>query len=384
MQHYRITARLLSPLMIQENRQSNLSQSVNFIPGSSLRGSLAAKSIRLGGSPDDGEFRDLFLDNPISFPNLLPSDDTKAATQILPVTSFSCKRNPGFRKTGAHGVIDFLALKLSEKISKDNKHECHCPICGSELKKFIGFWNENLDSPNKFQPTMLYKRHTGIDRQTGTVAPTIFFTHQSIANFQKDSATGDYLPQLFIGEVYLNHQQLNHLKPLLEGSVFLGADRTRGMGEIELTLEPLPTKLDVGDIDDWNAEFKDKVSIISNVNLPDGIYFSLTLKSDAILVDQFLRPSLSLQLTFPGIETELKMVTSHTIRGWQASWGLPKPDDVAIKMGSVFLYRYTGDAFDELKDFLNELSYIGVGLRREEGFGRVTFCDSLHIVKEVI
>jgi len=78
------------------------------------------------------------------------------------------------------------------------------------------------------------------------------------------------------------------------------------------------------------------------------------------------------------------MVTSHTIRGWQASWGLPKPDDVAIKMGSVFLYRYTGDAFDELKDFLNELSYIGVGLRREEGFGRVTFCDSLHIVKEVI
>lgn len=48
MKHFRLTARLLAPLAIQQDRQSNTSASLDYLPGSSLRGALAAPG-RPGG-----------------------------------------------------------------------------------------------------------------------------------------------------------------------------------------------------------------------------------------------------------------------------------------------------------------------------------------------
>ncbi len=80
----------------------------------------------------------------------------------------------------------------------------------------------------------------------------------------------------------------------------------------------------------------------------------------------------------------MKVTQPRTVRGWNAAWGCAKPDDLAVAMGSVYLYKYTGEDAAKLKNFLQELQLRGVGLRREEGFGKIAICEPLHLNKEVI
>ena len=398
MNYYRITARLEAPLVIQTSRQSNTSQTMPYLPGGTLRGALAAKYIYSGGCPDDSDFQHLFLKDPVSFPNLLPSDKSgKIIPQVLPLTSVSCKREPGF-STGRsndsnsnrdndntlHGVADFLALKAMAKKDRGIDTNISCPVCGKDMKSFAGFWNGKIEKPEKFTPTINYKRHTGIDRNTGIISPSIFFITQSMANFksilQENTREREYYPQYLTGIIASNEAQLKIIRELISDTVFAGADRTRGYGEIHLLISNKPVEVPNVDIIDWDRQFKKKL----NTDSSNYIYFSIKLESDAILVDRFLRPASDLNLLFKKIEPVLKIARSKTIRGWNTAWGLSKPDDIGLLMGSIFLYKYTGDDRANLIRFLNELTISGIGVRKEEGFGRISICDPLHTIMEVI
>lgn len=387
MKYYLITARLLSPLLVQENRQSNMSRGMRYLPGSSLRGALAARFFRLGGSPEDSDFCSLFLDHPASFPNLLPTDDADILSRTLPLTSISCKRTPGFKEQDHHGVSDILAVTAASRIRQESVSADFwiCPYegCGNDMKPFTGFWNGNTGSSCKFEPTMFFQRHTGIDRDTGAAASSIFFTTQAIADFRKDTTSDIYYPQYLSGDIFLDEKQLQILRSLTTGTLFAGADRARGFGELEVSIveKSPPTFVDLAG---WDRAFKEKLKSIMGVELPTGLYFSIKLESHAILTDIFLRPTSEIELSFPDVESVLKVAKAESIRGWQSSWGLPKPDDVGISMGSVFLFRYTGNDNDNLETLLNELVVTGIGLRREEGFGQISVCDSMHLITEVI
>ena len=391
MKNYRITAKLLSPLMIQENRQSDTCQSILYLPGSTLRGALAAKFFLIRGGPEHKDFRSLFLDNSPRFPNLFPTDEKGSVlSRVLPMTSISCKRNSGFRGKDKHGVRDTLAASAASRIMQASANENFwiCPECGEDMKPFPGFWNGNPGAPCKFEPTTLYHRHTGIDRDTGTVAPSIFFVTQVMADFRKDDKSEEYHEQYLSGDMFISGEQLEILETLIEDSLFAGADRTRGLGEIQLSLEEIPhpeVKLE-----DWNEIFKAKLKSSMGNNMPadalSGIYFSIKLESHAILADKFLRPHSDIEeFSSSDFKLILKMTKAQTVRGWQSAWNLPKPDDLSVAMGSVFLFQYNEDEPEKLENLLNELVISGIGLRREEGFGRISVCDDLHIIdKEVI
>jgi len=184
----------------------------------------------------------------------------------------------------------------------------------------------------------------------------------------------------------MSEAHFTSLKDQIQGTLFIGADRTGGMGELEINLveKPAPTF----DLDIWNNKFKEKLKHylekIDPQNLPlDQIdkshYFSIKMESHAILVDFYLQPTTHLPLPFPDIEIQKQILKEQVVRGWQSAWGLPKPDDIAIQMGSVFLYRYTGNEPEKLTAFLKELSQTGIGLRKEEGFGKIQVCDPFHI-----
>ncbi|MCP4351101.1 MAG: CRISPR-associated RAMP protein Csx10 [Desulfobacterales bacterium] len=392
MKSYRIKAELLAPLVIRQNRQSNASQGVSYLPGSTFRGALAAKYLRMKGGPEDEKFRILFLDHPVCFPNLLPTDKHgNTLSQVLPLTSVSCKRNPGFKGDDMHGVSDILAAKVIERKYPGDYDEALCPKCDNDMKSYTGFWNGDCDNPKKFQPTMFYQRHTGIDRDTGTIAPSIFFITQAMADFHKDQKSGDYLQQFLSGNIFLSNDQYEILNDLIDGHLFVGADRTRGMGELHVEIVDASPDFDIEgwdrDFEGWDRDFKDKLKDIVQDNalaqkLMSGCYFSIKLESDAILTDRFLRPTSEFELPFYNITQVLKVAKSQTIRGWNSAWGLPKPDDLAIVMGSVYLFKYNGNDLDNLKKNLNDLIIKGVGLRREEGFGRISVCDSLHVIKK--
>ncbi|QTA92057.1 type III-D CRISPR-associated RAMP protein Csx10 [Desulfonema magnum] len=390
MKYYRITAKLLSPLLIQNNRQSDTCQSISYLPGSTLRGALAAKFFLIRGGPEDKDFRTLFLDDPPSFPNLLPTDEKGSVlSRVLPMTSISCKRNPGFKEGDKHGVRDTLAPNAASRIMQASANEdfWKCPECGEDMKPFPGFWNGNLSAPCKFEPTILYHRHTGIDRDTGTIAPSIFFVTQEMADFRKDDKSEEYHEQYLSGDMFMNEEQLEILKTLIKDSLFAGADRTRGLGEIQLSFEEIP-RPEVR-LEHWNEKFKAKLKSSMGNNIPEdalsGLYFSIKLESHAILVDKFLRPHSEIEeFSVSDFKLILKMTKAQTIRGWQSAWNLPKPDDLSVAMGSIFLFQYNGDDPEKLRNLLNELAVSGIGLRREEGFGRISVCDELHTITEEV
>jgi CRISPR-associated protein Csx10 len=384
MNFFRLTATLKAPLIIQCDRQSNVPAGLPYIPGSSWRGALAAAYLRQGGSTEDDNFRTLFGEEPISFPFLYPSKQSKTISRVLPLTAHSCKREGGFLGEGHHGVLDTLAVNAGNRLlgRMSDADLWLCPGCGQDIKPFQGFWNADETNPLTYEVCMIFDRHTGIDRVTGTVAQGIFYTSQAVADFQKDSATGDFQPQYFTGGMFLDREQYALLSSTLSShTLFIGADRTRGFGEVDLILEEhFPFEFDLFQ---WNSAFQAKFFNIFGQKLPAGLYFSLKLESPAICVDKFLRPVGDLDLVFPGLETVLTVGKQHIIRGWQSSWGLPKPDDLALSPGSVFLLRYQGEDLDGLKDFMNRIMVSGIGLRRAEGFGKVSFCEPIHL-KEVI
>lgn len=378
---YQFSARLLSPLMVQKNRQSNTSAGLPYLPGTTFRGALAGACLRYGINPDGAGFQDVFLENPVFFPDLLPAQGPGQSAFPLPATACSCKRFPGFKLLNeAHGAGDTLASmaaarQLGHPLKKANI--CHCQ---QDMKPFTGFWNGNPDEPNKTDSTLVYQRHTGIDRHTGTVAPSIFYVTQGIAECRKGK-DGKYYDQYLTGATYLSESQYEFILKQLEQSLFAGADRTRGMGELKITLKQIEEE--TLNISVWSKKFRAKVEKLSGKPLQEGLYFSVGFNSHIILVDQFLRPEAQVILDFPDIEPVLRVVNHHQVRGWQSSWQLPKPEDPALAMGGVCLFRYTGKDTDGLSAFLSRIMKDGIGLRRAEGFGRLRICDSLHI-QEVI
>ncbi len=387
MMFYRITAALLAPMAVQRNRQTNSPQTLPYLPGSSFRGAVAAKYLREGGHPEDDAFSAVFIDDPVIFPNLLPADpEGKIISQVLPLTCCSCKRHPGFKGQDGHGVSDLLAQKLVARYNNTGNEQKSCLDCGNDLKAITGFWNGQINAAVMCQPTMIYQRHTGIDRTTGTVAHKIFFTTQSMADFQKRSAVDGYDRQLLSGGTFINDKQLPLLEKLFQSPLFAGQDRTRGMGELVIAIDS--TAIPLLDVNAWNRKFKAKLASLADGNVNQahlsGCYFSLKLESHAILVDEFLRPTTELELNFPDVETLMKIVQAQRIRGWSDAWGLAKPDDNGIMMGSVYLFHYKGDDRKGLEQFLASLAADGVGLRRAEGFGRILACDPLHVWEEVI
>lgn len=138
MKYYKIAAKLLSPIMIQENRQSNNPKSLSYIPGSTLRGALAMHYLRSIGSSNDEVFNALFVSGSIKYPNLYPSNEQELiVSKILPLTAVSCKNVDGFQRDAdedkiGHGVNDSLVDKLTKRLDQ-NASVPTCKKCNQSL-----------------------------------------------------------------------------------------------------------------------------------------------------------------------------------------------------------------------------------------------------------
>jgi len=102
----------------------------------------------------------------------------------------------------------------------------------------------------------------------------------------------------------------------------------------------------------------------------------LRLEAPAILVDRATRPLLDLpedelsETLDTQVRVERRWLRPTLARGWHAASGLPKPVDHALAAGSTFLLSTaTGTSPDPAA--LSRLAEAGIGLRRAEGFGEV-------------
>lgn len=370
-----IRAELLSPSSISTERQARSPSSLDYISGATLRGAIAKRYLETFGI--DPDFERLFLDEEVIFPNLYPSNKEGNPGYILPLTAMACKRDKG------HGIEDTLYLKgalamsyTEEGILPEDIDASYyrCKICEQDLRPIQGYWNGNVENPQIIKAAKSIRLHTGIDRATGTVAEGILYGIEAL-----NSKDNDGRKTLLSGYAQYPDSLMNKLTRLLSEPLFIGRAKTRGYGEISLTFEeshPYRT-LDASRLKKWDEAFKaycDKLGLT-----PDSFYFAITLQSDAILLDRFLRSTPEIDLGFEGIECIIRIVKMITVRGWNAAHRLPKEDEGAVLKGSTYIFRYQGNHLDALFNRLQILEDKGVGVRRNEGFGRVTISSPFHL-----
>jgi CRISPR-associated protein Csx10 len=413
MARIRLQITALAPLSFSARRgtTSAFTNTLNYLPGTALRGAAAAHYLRNIGEPTDEHFQNLFVNDAILFANLYPQRrDNQGVSQTLPSTARSCKAHRGFLEDSSvddktHGVGDILMRAAAFAMRGDKemlKAVARCPQCSQPTHPFSGFYERAAVAEPVYCQVDVYKRHlphVGINRRTQTAEQGVLYAQEVINEARREKSNEPYRPQCFSGDLIVQQQHVEFVKHTLlaKGAIlWVGESRSRGLGRVQVsvcasTATDDDTKLK-GRIAAFNRQFAEQ-----RRTLAERTYIPLTLQSDAIMQDAFMRPKTHLEAadlaravgpasgqSLLSLRPVYASVGTRLVQSWNVASGYPKPDEVAIRMGSVFLFEAPEAIRDDLARSLLALQEGGVGKRRSEGFGRLSVCDPFHTeVKEL-
>lgn len=361
-----------TPFSVASSRAvSNIQESLDFMGGTLIRGAIAKKWLEKGKA--DNDFKEIFTTDKVSFGNLYIEDSNP-----IPLSAFSCKYYGGFKgDMDNHGVMDkLLPLIRFENGTEIPDEILHChdieneEKCFAPMKKFNGYYlyDSSKDSLKHVKVKKRLINHTGISHISETALKNALFSQEVVES-----------GQTFWGEIRIyDDKYLNKLTDFINNHIiYLGSDKSTGFGKCSISY----SKID----DDPDTKNKTK-SRISEFNGKLGLnngktYFSITLQSDMIITDKYMRYKTFIQeddLGIPELEFIHGIAESRLIQGWNAMAKLPKEDVTAIKKGSVFIFS-VNTLNDDILNKLYDLETKGIGKRTGEGFGRLIICDPFHI-----
>ena len=363
-------------------------EAVQYIRGGLIRGAVAkAWLVDLGNSEPDNDFKQLFINGDAGiFRNCTPG------AKVLPATAAGCKDFPGFlakNDTEKHGIFDTLCEKIvSEKAGWMYQPNCPNPGCGGRVESQGGFYEDVAGSYEKRHLNTRLLTRVAINRQRKVAADELLYHLTSV-----DQLSIDGKEVCLQGTVRVPSALTNKVADTLQKKVKrLGGGSSRGLGKVNLEVKKhISSDTLAQRIDDFNNALRavwETYSKLPNVKIGtfEGTYFSVNLQSDAILTaeDGWQR---SMAITAPmlqemaGCTADVELIRSFAsydyAGGWNAAWRLPKETELSTCMGSVFVFR-TPD-IDAWIPALKHLEKIGVGNRREEGFGQILICDRFHL-----
>ncbi|MBV9688664.1 MAG: hypothetical protein JO202_03030 [Ktedonobacteraceae bacterium] len=423
--YLRVTA--TSSLAIRSDHAEGGVKTTQYIPGATLLGSLAASHRMLRPEQED-EFVKLFLNEQVHFPHLYPAGFNEGSLRTsdlpgsnlpvmpIPKTARTCKRFPGFQlvpgeeaEEERHGVRDSL-LDWAIFSLLDNEQSAIAPLlspfsshdtctyqqgkdsdvrCNQVMDHVGGFYRESNHQRMKAKADTRLQTRTGINREWGVVEESILYNRQV---FDENTC--------FRGDVLLPDELTDTFKNFVEEAtkedvIRVGTGRTRGLGCVQL---------DVRDAQESKAaDFADRLCTFdaamrkqaqeAGVRQLDPFYFAITLQSPTILCDAFLRyqktidlaslPELSGLCASYTFQRVYQSVGIQRITGWNELWGMPRPNDYALEMGSTLLFACKQQPQNnDLIQALRTLEEMGIGRRRSEGFGRISISDPFHLERE--
>ncbi len=302
----------------------NVHRSLDFIPGSSIRGALAGRWLQRRAADD--EFVHLF-DTAVSVGDATPMSQNGQRTMPIPWSLQRCKAGCP-RPT----VVD----RIHDVIDADGGLSL-CPNCSGGFKPMSGY----LTVDGSVGSCPLVPRG-----QTAAAGGT---AEEGMLRYREAIPAGSRFVSAVGGSEESVERFLERCDVQAGLRLRVGESRsTRGALEL-VELRSAPTRL-----------FDEKQEM-----------FAVVMRSRAIVVDLYLRPDvhpypLSLEhfpLTFDGTEDPIRwMAPPAPVAGWNGGQGIPKPVDLALPAGSAFLYELLTPAVARQE---------GVGLRRAEGFGEV-------------
>jgi CRISPR-associated protein Csx10 len=386
----RVLLRTDEPLLIARRAEAgNQFETLENIPGSVLRGALAWRVARRAGQglEDDKSdvyqnFVDTFFRDAARFSPLLPvqvnqGDQYQGFPTIpAPRDLVTCEVHPGYSNKADHGH------GVWSRVWDDDIPE-HCPLCakGDDAKGTMPYQKVKLETisgflplrgpqglTSKFRPKQTVEMHIRIQPRTGRVRTGDLFGYVSLE-------PGQY----FVGEitctdkqVWLALQQMAGLQPLGKANrIRLGKANRRGHGEVSAILEEVPKS-------PWHGPV-----IEERVTNPNRVM--LTLLSDTVVTDSWGRcvcgfdaTWLKEELNLPEnagvtVDEQRSFSAVRPIETFNARLGLPRTRDMALAAGSSVCLSFSGIEPADLRARLAAAEVQGLGLRRDEGFGRVAF-----------
>jgi CRISPR-associated protein Csx10 len=358
------------PLLIANKSESgNMYYTNRCIPGYTFLGALAwkaANSCNLNDKDVYEQFIKLFRSrggavtiSPL-YPALKIVDDIYPSIPS-PQDFLSCKHYPEFEDFG-HGVKGYAT---------DTEEPGKCEVCLKEgietplepMNKYIAVRKSKDEHLEAVEVPVREEMHIAIDPKTGRTKTGALFGYESI-----DS--GAY----FVGTIEIaDWANFAHFIGIdAENPVFelrIGKASTRGHGKVKVWLR--------SDMDSKNLFLGTSLEKrVADFTKP----LTMTFITDAILVDNWGRflnkPDKSVLKDLLGVNVEIlnTYVKTKTVDGFNAYLGLPKWRDVAIIAGSAVGFKLEHPENEEaLLKCIEDLERAGIGLRKEEGFGRIAF-----------
>jgi CRISPR-associated protein Csx10 len=216
----------------------------------------------------------------------------------------------------------------------------------------------------------------------------------------------DNRPTQFRGSLVVPNNALAQVKDALGAITHIGGRQTTGLGAIAIRREngqPEISETIQQRVRALAERFRQQVTLYkalggSGWTIADETIFTVNLLSDTILLEHGWIPTNELSgamledltrrndksgsIVYPGIKARLlrAFTTTSVVGGWNVSWQRPKPTNVAINMGGVFVFQAERTLEQEDYDALQRLQLDGIGERRQEGYGQVRICDEFHLI----
>ena len=389
----RVLLRADEPLLIGKRAESgNQFETLESIPGSMWRGALAWRVARRFGKQMDNHdsneyatFVNLFYQDAIRFSPLLPVQPNESGEQgypsiPTPLDLLTCDLHPGYEQPSqdkGHGTWNTV---WNEAPMPDN-----CPVCEEadealgtqgtkvKLKQVRAFLPLNeFGLTVNFRPKQTSEMHIRIQPRTGRVRTGDLFSYVALQ-------AGQY----FVGEITCSDKtvwdrlcQLAEVEADKINIVHLGKANRRGYGKASWFCWE-------ADKSPWHG-----AAIEQRVTNPSKV--ALTLLSDAIVMDPWGRFMRGFDDSWLQRELELPEGATVTVDkarcfsgvravdSFNATFGLPRARDQAIVAGSTVRLSFCGIEPEELQARLAIIEAEGIGLRCDEGFGRVVFNHSIY------
>jgi len=356
--HYTLTLESPAILTGPSGAPSNV-RTQTFIPGSAIRGAVAARLIEGGRGAESEEFGTLVLSGAVCYLNAYPEI---GGSRALPVpVSWRCIK-------GKRRLVDLGAGSGGEPDAEED-----WPPCVPVGAPFMGP-TVHGDKRHLWRPPTNSRFHQQRDRVKGRP-----WTERSGAQERAHGTifSYEYLEsgQLFRGVIQVM-PEARRLVSLLKDAVcssplLLGRSRRAGYGgQGEIKWEP-----------EWHDEHMHAVyGRCTGEEIGSGAYFRIMLTSPYIgrhpvtgQIDPTALEHEVVRLFNSKVQVKRRCWRFETVSGFNRKWRLDTPQALAVAAGS-FLVLQAGEDPIKLKH-LQQAEHVGLGERRTEGFGRILFME---------
>jgi len=316
----------------------------------------------------------------------------------LPATAVSCKRFSGFcydqdaEEDPHHGVHDtalaetLFALSGGTRLKLlDGLSRCADPSgCREPLDRFDGFYRWRKEAVGRTQASRGLRTRAGISRLTGAVEGGILYSREVL------NAGTAYWGEADVPKAWARKFEEFVGEFSEAGLLRFGNNRTRGFGRarVEANRPDEDGRETVKSLLARMAEFDRRVrqqAKAVGVAADHDLYVTITLTSDAILLDRLLRyrtcidgESLAAVGGIGGAQLLFQSGGTRRVMGWNGALGLPKGDELAVTMGSVFVFGLDRPLDEGMAARFLALQEGGIGVRKREGFGQLLVASPFH------